>query len=265
MDRSLSRAIELDFLMLDGVFFTEVQVFPEFIVALHDKSSDQYSNGCGRIRCTADNARSVLDRINRIFADHHRNLSISTSPFTEPANFSEYLDADGYVLDHQDAWMFYNGDLKEPQSDESVSIKKVDSPEELDVFVDTFNRSYSGTDPNEPYGVAPPEWGETFKAGYGLEMPGRQVEYYVLFSDGKPASILSTCAMEVYGGIYGVGTVPEMRGKGLASKLTLYVVNRLKSIGAEHVFLQTEKDSYNESLYKKMGFSTEWYSQTWHR
>lgn len=218
--KNLYRAEELDFQMLDGVFFTEVQVYPEFIVALHDKSSDQYSNGCGRIRCTADNGRAVLNRINQIFADHNRNLSVSTSPFTEPKDFEGLLKADGFKQDHQDAWMFYHGDIKDPQLDESVSIEKVDSPEELDVFVDTFNRSYSGTDPNEPYGVAPPEWGETFKAGYGLKMAGREVEYYVLYRDGQPASILSTGSMENYGGIYGVGTVPEMRGKGLASTLT---------------------------------------------
>ena len=159
--------------------------------------------------------------------------------------------------------MFYRGSDKFQRLDSSVSIRTVDGRKSLEVFVNTFNQAYSGADPNEPYGKAPPEWGETFYSGFGLEKKGRKIEYYVLFEHENPASILLTSSLEGFGGIYGVGTVPEMRGRGYASTLTLYAVQQLLKQGANETFLQTEKGSYNEKLYEKIGFKTEWETDSW--
>ena len=48
------------------------------------------------------------------------------------------------------------------------------------LFVETFNRAYCGVDPREPYGQAPPEWGESLLASFGMLQPGREVRYYLL-------------------------------------------------------------------------------------
>lgn len=263
MNTELSRAEELDYHMLEGLFFNRVMETPEYIIAFNTKTADHYSNVCGRIRCTSGNASETLKDINARFSKLDRNPVISISPFTRPERLSELLESDGFEMQYKDVWMFYHGKGVRQALDASVSIKTVDDQKSLDVFIDTFNRSYSGTDPDEPYGEAPAEWGETFYTGFGLERPGRHVRFYILYFDKSPASVLLTSSMEGYGGIYGVGTVPEMRGKGLGTSLTLYGVHKLLDHGAKHVFLQTEKDTYNEKLYKKMGFKTEWESQSW--
>ena len=52
--------------------------------------------------------------------------------------------------------------------------------------------------------------------------------------------------------------IVQTHSQGHASSLTLHGVKQLLKQGAKEIFLQTEKDSYNEQFYTKLGFSTEW-------
>lgn len=259
----LERAEELDFQMLDGIFYTQVYETPQYIIAWHNKATDHYSNFAGRIRSTDNSACEVLDEIVRYFAGRKRNTSVLRTPFSQPNDFSRVLVDAGFDLNYKDVWMFYRGSLNLLSLDPSVSIETVNELGDLHSFVDTFNRAYSGTDPAEPYGQAPPEWGETFYSGFGRKKAGRKVDYYVLYNKGKPSSVLLTSRMEGFAGIYSVGTIPEMRGKGHGSTLTLYAVKQLREKGVKEIFLQTEKGSYNEQFYRNMGFSVEWEAESW--
>ena len=263
MNPILAKAEELDYPMLEGVFFTEVHQTEQYIIACHEKSTDHYSNVCSRIRCTADDAENVFEEIMQYFKEHDRTAAFSLSPFVEPDDFTEILRARDFAPDFKDVWMFYPGECIAPPLPASVSIKTVSNQEELTQFIDTFNSAYSGDDPDEPYGEAPPEWGETFQKGFGLNKADREVAYYILYKDEKPASVLLTSALSGFAGIYAVGTSPSMRGNGLATILTLHAVKDLYNQGVEHVFLQTLKDSLNEKLYKRIGFVTEWEAETW--
>ena len=259
------RSERLHFRMLDRVFFTEVLSAPRCVFAWHDKAPDYYSNIAAQVLCSEEEAAPLIEEIADFFEKRSRDVAIYTTPFSKPDELPALLEKSGFKTVYRDAWMYFNGVPKCCSLPEHVAIRAVENQNDMQVFVDLFNRAYSGTDPREPYGAAPPAWGESLYSSFGHSVAGREVRYYLLFEKKQPASLLMTSSIEGCGGIYSVGTTPEMRGRGYGSLLTLHAVNQLVESGADVVFLQTEKGSYNEKLYHKIGFSTEWVAEAWHR
>ena len=159
--------------------------------------------------------------------------------------------------------MYFHGRYRPRPLASGVIIETVENREGMRVFVDCFNHAYSGTDPKEPYGHVPTGWGETLFSSFGQALARRTVEYYLLRDHGEPASVLLTSVVGDVGGIFFVGTTPDMRGRGDAGTLTVYAVGQLLSRGLTEIVLQTEQHSYNESFYTKFGFSTEWIAKAW--
>ncbi len=57
------------------------------------------------------------------------------------------------------------------------------------------------------------------------------------------------------GGIYGLGVLPEYRGKGYGRAILLKAVEKLKAVKAEQIMLQVAAENENAlSLYKSCGF-----------
>lgn len=248
--------------MLDGVFFTTVLETPAYTIATHEKAIDYYSNLAGNIRCQKDDLPTILNKLENYFADRNRPATIYVTPFTQPSSLNSQLKNRGFQPAYKDAWMYFSESPKLSPKTGAV-IKTVNDRKQMRLFVDVFNQAYGGTDPREPYGQAPPEWGETLSAAFGLQKNARQVDFYMLYDNGEPASVLLTSRIDGFGGIYSIGTIPKMRGRGHAASLTLHAVQQLQAQGASTIFLQTEKDSYNEHFYTKLGFSTEWVAEVW--
>jgi ribosomal protein S18 acetylase RimI-like enzyme len=253
----------LYFQMLSGVFFTDLLRTSKYTVVWHQTATDYYSNLAGEFNCCAEEAPAVLEEISRFFSGRDRKTTIYLTPFAKPTELKALLQEQHFQLVYQDAWMYFRGRSKPMSLPQYVTIDTVHDPAMMQIFVDTFNRAYSGTDPREPYGQAPPEWGETLLSSFGKELAGRSVDYYLLFEQGQPASVLLSSCLRAFGGIYSVGTAPEFRGKGYASMLTLHAAHQLIQRGQREIFLQTEKSSYNERLYSKLGFVTEWAAEAW--
>jgi len=251
--------------MLDGIFYTEVLKTPRYTLAWHNRAVDAYSNLASQLNIPSGEVFSTLEEITGFFTEHRRKTTMYLTPFSTPAKLSDVLQLQGFALAYQEAWMYYRSLCVSPRLPPRVTVDTVTDQETMRFFVEVFNGAYSGLDPREPYGQAPPEWGETLYSSFNLQMTGRRVEYYMLREDGIPAAVLLTSEIEEYAGIYSVGTVPEMRGKGYGSLITLYALAELQRRGAKVVFLQTEKDSYNQEFYQKLGFLTEWTAEAWTR
>lgn len=253
----------LYFRMLEGLFYTEVVHTSNYTLGWNQNSSDQYSNLAGQVRFASEEVDSGLNEITQFFSVRNRPTTIYVTPFTRPAQLQERLQKSGFNVLYRDAWMFYRDRYERHTLARGVTIRTVDSHETMRIFVETFNQAYSGSDAKEPYGQAPPEWGETLYSSFGEILQGRMVEYYLLYDQAEPASVLITSTIESVGGIYSVGTVSKMRNRGHSGTLTNYAVGQLLERGANEILLQTEKDSYNERFYSKLGFSTEWIAEAW--
>ncbi|MCR3956512.1 MAG: GNAT family N-acetyltransferase [Gudongella sp.] len=67
------------------------------------------------------------------------------------------------------------------------------------------------------------------------------------------------------GGIFGLGIVPQWRGRGLGRDLLLLSVHKLKELGASYIFLQVDAENDTAlGLYRSCGFE-ESYSMEYHK
>ena len=257
-----SESEEKHYEMLDGLFYA-IERSPNCLFAWNHATDDIFSNFATRVNDTSGNTQQLFSAISHYFEEKQRPLTVFATPFSEPKNLRTELEERGYKIAYRDAWMYYYGSQEEPVIAPAVNIEIIKTDGSMRRFVETFNKAYAGNDPREPYGQAPPAWGETLYSSFSLNTPGRLVEYFLLTENDLASTVLITCRIGDYAGIYAVGTALAMRGKGHASAMMRFAVHRLQQQGSKNIFLQTEKDSLNEKLYIRLGFTTEWIAEAW--
>lgn len=81
--------------------------------------------------------------------------------------------------------------------------------------------------------------------------------FYIFIAelDNKPIGKAHLHIANGEGGIFGLGVVPEERGKGLGREILVSSVEKLKELGADKIFLQVDAENDNAlNLYKSAGF-----------
>jgi hypothetical protein len=253
---------QLQYRFIDKIFCSSSLVTPEYTVMYDDKDESTTSNFGGVFACNDRNYQEKIQEIGNILRAQGRKPTLYITPDATPHRLNEVAQSLGYIRSFTDAWMFFD-QIAHIILPEHVLIREVSSKSEMETFVELFNRVYSGTDPNEPYGKAPDAWGENLLDSYGKTHPSLSVKYYILQEGGLDAAIIFSVSDGERAGLYSVGTVPERRRKGLSTSITLYAVAELQASGVKEIYLLTEKDTYNECFYKKIGFATRWYATGW--
>jgi GNAT superfamily N-acetyltransferase len=86
-------------------------------------------------------------------------------------------------------------------------------------------------------------------AELGLKSPAR---YYTALWQGKPSACAMLLVTGSIAGIYCVATLPEARGKGLGSAVTLAALHDARTLGCTASILQASPMGY--PVYQKLGF-----------
>lgn len=83
----------------------------------------------------------------------------------------------------------------------------------------------------------------------------RGVIAYIAINNNEVIGKVHLQIYEGVGGIFGLGVLPEYRGKGYGRTILILAVNMLKEKGAEKIMLQVESKNFNAlNLYKSCGF-----------
>ncbi len=149
--------------------------------------------------------------------------------------FAKDLEATGFVLAKAQKGMLYDLTTA-PAYDTVPEIRRI-RPEEIEW------------------------WSETCAAGFGNESYPEQYQvqiqfdrdiFYGYFLDGKMVGTnhLNLCGKNA--GIHEVSTLPEYRGRGIATKLMQQAIQDAKKAGCTIMSLQASV--YGEPVYKKLGF-----------
>jgi ribosomal protein S18 acetylase RimI-like enzyme len=121
------------------------------------------------------------------------------------------------------------------------------------------NAIYFGEERNEEYRPSPE--GETDGSAQGFLMPEEEERkgmtiYFALHGEQVVGKVHLQLIAGV-GGIYGLGVLPEFRGKGFGRAILLGAVKQLKKSGAREVMLQVVTGNANAlHLYESCGFET---------
>ena len=210
-------------------------------------TTSAWLNGASRTNLDPDAAdeaiRMVVDRLHSL----GRNVIWHVGPSTRPSDFGTRLAAAGFQHPSPDAagMVVELSDVTRPPQPPGVEIEAVRSDEGLVEWLDTFLQAFG----KEPQGRNHP-WFTPF-GHLGFDPAGPCV-LLVARVDGRPVSTSLGFVGGGAVGLYGVGTVPDARGRGYGSAVTLAAMDWGRAKGADLAILHATE--LGEPVYRRLGF-----------
>jgi N-acetylglutamate synthase-like GNAT family acetyltransferase len=153
-----------------------------------------------------------------------------------------------------DVWMFYTGE-ELPEGNENVELEEVSFESEMKEFVDLFYRSHAA-DLDDPYAGLSEQYGEQLKDKFSESSDSFTVHHFIVKHKDESVGHITYIENEEMAAIYNLGTIPDYRGKGIATATLRKIVEKLGQKDLDQIFLQTEKGSKNEHFFSNRGFET---------
>ena len=194
-----------------------------------------------------------LHLINKTLKTKSRNSAIYFEHKEKLQPLIAFLENNEYKKRAEDSWMFYGG------NDVNLSglnkIKKVENENDLNIFIDTFDKCYQKDDPQNPYGTLGDYLKITKDVWYKHHKSNR-LEYFMAYKGDQPVAVASLNNYNNIGYILNVGSLREVRGEGFGKFATLYCVKVSKDRGNTVHCLATEENTYPNEFYERIGFNT---------
>lgn len=212
-------------------------------------STSSWLNGASRTdlsAAAADEAiRLVVDSLHPL----GRNVTWHVGPSTRPKDFTTRLEAAGFQRpSHEAAGMVVAlSAVSRPPQPGGLEVRPAQSDEDLVDWLDAFLRAFG----KEPQGRKHPWFTPFGHLGFDADGPCQ------LFVGRVGDDAVSTSLGFIGGGavgIYGVGTVPDARGRGYGSAVTLAAMDWGREKGADVAILHATE--LGEPVYRRLGFET---------
>lgn len=197
-------------------------------------------------------SESELSEVERYYQSVQRKSTIYFENTPDLNSFKDFLKERGYSQSFEDSWMFYNKD--DVTIDNPGNVKKVESEEDLQIFLRIFDQCYQNDDPQNPYG----ELGDYLKVieQVWLNHHNDGIECFVFYDGENPVAVATLNNFEGIGYISNVGSLRSARGKGFGKLATLYCIQLSMKNGNKIHCLATEENTYPNDFYKRLGFKT---------
>jgi ribosomal protein S18 acetylase RimI-like enzyme len=174
----------------------------------------------------------------------------------QSAGGQKFIEKTGARYHHSEFEMYLR---KEPPKHQEgscaeVSFRKATNQDAREVA--RHNAIYFGEERNEEYRPSPDRLEDP-----GLLLPEEEEKkgmtiYFAEFG-GKVVGKVHLQLIAGIGGIYGLGVLPEFRGRGFGRAVLLGAVDKLKDAGAKEIMLQVATGNANAlRLYESCGFKT---------
>jgi GNAT superfamily N-acetyltransferase len=238
-----------------GMYFTAIARLTHCVGAYSDVIENEYWNYAGLVSAEERDVPELVREVTDFFEAKNRPTTIYVSPSSRYEGLEEALVERRFERSFQDTWMFLSGSVSsEVSKPAGVEIRAL-TPPDHDLFVELFELAYGGIPtPENPYGGLPPSYPEALRQSLGRTWTNKAVRHYIADIQDRPAGLATLIYAGELGCIYNVGTVPELRGKGVGTALSVRAVEEALEAGVKTVFLQTEADSDVEKWYEWLGF-----------
>lgn len=160
---------------------------------------------------------------------------------------------------HQSSVVYMRRDAHLPPAQSPLIIQRVADERGIQTFSDVQAHSF---EPDESKRGPLRQWlNEANQRNRGND--GQH--FLVAFRDGLPVGVTLLIEHQGLGGIYAVATLPEERGRGVASTLLADAAERARQRGIGALTLQVAAGSAAERLYTALGFAPAFATQYWRR
>lgn len=158
-----------------------------------------------------------------------------------------------YTEAAEDSWMFIDKKIvREKQFD---SVKKVETEEDLKIYLKTIDDCYQNNDPQNVYGELGDYLVATKRSWIELH-ESNKLEYFTVFDGNEAVAVSALTNYNGIGYISNVGSLKKVRGRGFGKLATMYTVYQSQNNGNSDHCLATEENTYANEFYKKIGFET---------
>jgi GNAT superfamily N-acetyltransferase len=203
-----------------------------------------------RARLRLDTLDDALERLAApLRAVGARHLQLSGDGADLPEEIGAALGRRGFLPDRLLA-MTLVGKLARPASP-SVRLRAV--PRE--VAWDGFGFAMDRMNREEPW-YAPAVSREIIGSMRHKAEAGA-LSLFVAELDGRIAGSVGMALHRGCGSVVSVGTLPDMRGRGVGTSMVSGIVDRLRAAGADIVYLIARADDTPKDLYRTLGFAVE--------
>jgi len=146
----------------------------------------------------------------------------------------EQLEAAGFVLQSEQTGMVLELDSRYPV-EADLTVSPLSTEEEAYIWAELYPQAFD-------YYIRPQILMRTL----------HEVDYYLIFSNGRPIGTTILYRQDDVAGIHGVGIIPTMRRRGFAEEIMKRLLNQLLDSNIEYVVLQAS--AMGLKLYEKLGF-----------
>ena len=247
------KIVDFHFKSLQGMYFSEYIPRDGYVLLFSDLVEDSYYN---YIAQTTIDLKKILKEASPMFEKRKRNLAIYVTPCSNIYG-NESMIPEKFELWATDAWMILD-DLNKITSHKipkNIAIEQVNY-EDRDEYVNIFNLSYGGDNPEDPYANLPEFYGQSLRRSFDSQSNEFKKQYVWAKLNNKVVGIASMLYNDNIAGIYGVGTIEKYRKCGVGTSLTKFLINQAIDRKVATIMLQTESGSKVEQWYVHMGFKT---------
>jgi hypothetical protein len=168
-----------------------------------------------------------------------------TGPSTTPADLGDRLVKHGFVKDEDAPGMAADlSTFPELKLPEGLEIRPVNDAAVLAIWCDTAVKAYGMPPSVVPHFL---DWFSTFPLNAQASL-----RHYVAFYRGQPAATASMLLAAGAAGLYNIATIPDLRGRGIGSAITLAPLRAALSEGFRISVLQSSADGF--PVYSRLGF-----------
>jgi len=224
---------------------SEGQTSPRLMWSITDIPFPMFNNILGARLKVEDADKEIEAAIARGRA-RHVPLLWFTGPSTTPADLGLSLIAHGFTRDEDSPGMA--ADLfKLPETAPTVSGLTITAVTDLKSMQTWCDTAVAGYGMPEIAGPAFLDWFSSFPLSHR-----EPLRHYIGWWNGRAAAVSSLLLAAGAAGIYNVATLPEFRGKGIGSAMTLTPLLAARAEGYRIGVLQSS--SQGLSVYRKLGF-----------
>jgi GNAT superfamily N-acetyltransferase len=202
-------------------------------------------NGVFRTQLVPGDIEARISETLAHFKARHLPMTWWISPSTRPANLGKHLEAHGLTHTVEPGMavdlLVLNEDRPKPSS---LKIEYVRDVETLTKFSHAADIGFG-----MPESVGNAVFDIEASLGFGRHLPRH---HYVGLLKGEPVATSTLFLGAGVAGIYSVATVPEARGQGIGSAMTLAPLLEAQAMGYRVGVLQASQMGLN--MYRRLGF-----------
>jgi ribosomal protein S18 acetylase RimI-like enzyme len=193
--------------------------------------------------------RGLAPAVKKEFTRRHRTPAVYLTPLSP----RDYATTGGTVW-ARDAWLVGDVSTLDAAVRPGGVTVAVIGADHKDAYIETFAAAYSGDDPADPYGQLDEGYLKALDGSFSTGVAGYRKYYLLATADGAAVGVAVLFTRGGLAGVYGVGTRPGWRQRGVGTTLMAAMTEMSRRDGAGWIMLQTEEGSAVQRWYRKLGY-----------